>query len=438
MLKIYNSLQRKKENLNIKNKQKMNIYVCGPTVYDHLHIGNTRNLIFFDLLKRYLTTLGIQIYLVVNITDLDDKIIQVALSQKTTEKNISNKYTNYFFKLLKKLEIDLIDEFPLVTDNIKDIVLYVDELIKKGYAYSTKSGIYFRVHLIENYGILSKQVLNKLKKNVRKELDIEKENSEDFILWKRTEIGVKYPSPWFFGRPGWHTECVVLIKKIFKTTIDIHGGGSDLKFPHHENEIAQFFASDKKPLANFFMHIGQVNYQQQKMSKSTGNIIFTKDLLKKYEVNSIKLLFLSYHYSQPIDYSDDLIKFFEQKYNKLIFILNKNNFKIVFNKIKKSEIIDYYIQKFRSLMDNDFNTANVVTLIEELCKIINKSNDLIFLTKLQNTLLYLFNTLGIKIKLKEITIEKINLYQKWKKFLKEKNFQKADILRNILKKENIL
>ncbi|MDC9032026.1 cysteine--tRNA ligase [Columbia Basin potato purple top phytoplasma] len=437
-MKIYNSLIDQKENFCFSKQKKINIYVCGPTVYDHLHIGNIRSLIFFDLVKKYLSNLGLEVCLVVNITDIDDKIIQKAIDLKTTEAQISQKYINYFFELLLKLEIKTIDKHPLVTNYISDIILYIQELMDKGYTYFTDEGIYFKSRLITQYGEMSNQDLIKLKKNARKQLDVQKENTEDFILWKKTNIGVKYSSPWFPGRPGWHTECVVIIRNIFKNTIDIHGGGIDLKFPHHTNEQAQFWATNKKKLSNFFMHIGYVGYKNNKMSKSLGNVVLAKDLLKRFTPNVIKMFFLSYHYLQPINYNQKIIEEIQLKYDKIIYTLNKNNFQFFLNKINNQEIDSFYIQKFHFLMSNDFNTPNVLTLIEELLKKINKTFDLNSLLILQNTLIFLFNNLSINIVLKEITEEKIKLYYLWLEIKEKKDFVQADNLRKILKKEMLI
>ncbi|WBL31287.1 cysteine--tRNA ligase [Candidatus Phytoplasma sacchari] len=439
MLFFYNSLTGKKEAFIPINKEKVNIYLCGPTVYDDLHIGNIRSLIFFDMLKRYLKSLYFEVKLVVNITDIDDKIIHKSLKKKKTEKEISSKYTKAFFCLLHKLDIDTIDSLPLITNNISYIVSYISKLIDKGYAYFTDYGIYFRVHMISQYGNLSKQNLNKLRKNIRKDYDNQKENPEDFILWKKTDIGVTYKSPWFDGRPGWHTECVVLIKKIFNDTIDIHGGGNDLKFPHHENEQAQFFASENKNLANFFIHVNNVEYNNQKMSKSLGNIILAKDLLKKIEPNVLRLFFLSYHFLQPINYNSELIEKFNLKYKKIIFCLNKNNFNFLLNNICHNKKNIFYIKEFNYFMKNNLNTPNVLTLIEKLLKEINKKNkDLLYVLELQNTLIYILNILGIKIILKKFSQIDLKNYLLWKKYKNKKDFKKSDFFRNILKKKGII
>ncbi|QTX02857.1 cysteinyl-tRNA synthetase [Candidatus Phytoplasma luffae] len=438
MLIIHNSLTNKKEKFYSLNSKKINIYVCGPTVYDHLHIGNIRPLIFFDLVKRYFLFLKKKVHLVVNITDIDDKIIQKSINEKKSETEISQKYIEHFFQLLSFLEIETIDDLPLVTNHLPEIISFIKELMKKGYTYNTSKGIYFRSGLISDYGSLSNQKIDKLKHNVRKTNDEQKKNIQDFILWKKTSHGVKYSSPWFSGRPGWHTECVSMIQKFFNDTIDIHGGGNDLKFPHHENEQAQFQAVNKKKIANFFIHVGRVDYQNNKMSKSLGNTVLVNYLLNKFEANIIKLFFLSYHYIQPINYNENLINHFQKKYHKIVYKLNKNNFKLFLFKIENKKLEQFYIDRFIFFMEDDFNTPNVLSLIDELLKEINKSSDLEKLSKLQNTLLYLLKQLSIFINLKEINQEHLKIYNLWEEAKKNKDFEKSDYFRIILQKEQFI
>ncbi|MFW8664401.1 cysteine--tRNA ligase, partial [Candidatus Phytoplasma citri] len=369
----------------------VNIYVCGPTVYDHLHIGNIRSLIFFNLLKKYLISIGFKVFLVVNITDLDDKIIQVAIKNKSTEKQITDYYKKQFFYLLDKLEIHGIDQFPLVTNYIDQMISYISLLLEKKYAYLTNEGVYFCNNNIINYGCLSGQKINKLYTNINKKNVFVKQNSEDFVLWKKTNIGIRYFSPWFLGRPGWHTECVVMIREIFRNTIDVHGGGHDLKFPHHENEQAQFMASDGKPLARYFMHIGHVNYHNHKMSKSLNNVVLVKDLLTEIkDSNIIKFLFCHFHYLKPINYTQELINEIKIKYFKILKILNKVNFTIIINNFYNYEINKIYLKQFHKFMKNDIDTPNVVTLIEKMLKNIFKNiTNLWVLSELYYTLIYI-------------------------------------------------
>ncbi|MEZ0180453.1 cysteine--tRNA ligase ['Camptotheca acuminata' phytoplasma] len=438
MLKIYNSLIDKKEKFYSVESKKVNMYVCGPTVYDHLHIGNIRPLIFFDLVKKYFSLSGFEAYLVVNITDIDDKIIKKALDSGSSERQISQQYIHYFFDLLSELEIKNIDKYPSVTQYMDQIISFIGKLIEKGYTYELPEGIYFKTDLISSYGSLSNQNLKKLQKNVRKTIDSQKQNTEDFVLWKKTEDGIKYESPWFYGRPGWHTECVTMIQEIFQNTIDIHGGGNDLKFPHHENEQSQFFAMNKKNISNFFMHVGRVDYQNDKMSKSLRNVVLAKDLLEKFGPNVIKLFFLYHNYMQPIEYSDKLMQNFKIKYDKIIYTLNKINFKLILNKINSQQKDSFYIQQFFSLMSNNFDTPNIFTMLEELLKKINKTLELHELAKLQNTFLYLLECLNIFVTLKDITSKHIEIYNSWEKAKQNRDFEESDFLRNILQKEQLI
>ncbi|MFP7699396.1 cysteine--tRNA ligase [Candidatus Phytoplasma pyri] len=432
MLKIYNTLTGKKENFKPLFSNIINIYVCGPTVYDDIHIGNARPLIFFNMLKKYLQNLNFQVNYAVNITDIDDKIIKVAMEKETTEKFISNKYINCFLNILKHLELDNIDYFPKVTDFIPEIISYIEKLILKGYAYINDQGVYFRVGLISNYGKLGSKIIKDLKKNNRKEFDSQKENHQDFILWKKTKFGIKYKSPWFEGRPGWHTECLVMIKKIFNVTLDIHGGGNDLKFPHHENELAQSIAYDGNNLSNFFIHIGRIDYKKVKMSKSLGNVILVKKLLKEFNSNAIKLLIISHYYRQPIDFNYFLMEQFAAKYEKINNLLQKNNFILKINNIFSNQLDTLIIKKFYEYMNDDLNTPNVISLIEKGLKIFHKNIDFNTLSQIQNTLIFILNILGIEIFLKPITEETIEIYHLWQKEFKCRNFEKSDYYRKIL------
>ncbi|MDV3166076.1 MAG: cysteine--tRNA ligase ['Waltheria sp.' little leaf phytoplasma] len=440
MLQFYNSLTGKKEEFYSLNNSQVNIYVCGPTVYDHLHIGNIRSLIFFNLLKKYLVSIGFKVFLVVNITDLDDKIIQVAIKNKSTEKQIADYYKEQFFYLLDKLEIHEIDQFPLVTNYIDQMISYISLLLEKKHAYLTNEGVYFCNNNIINYGCLSGQKINKLYKNINKKNFFVKKNSEDFVLWKKTNIGIRYFSPWFLGRPGWHTECVVMIREIFQNTIDVHGGGHDLKFPHHENEQAQFMASDGKPLARYFMHIGHVNYHNHKMSKSLNNVVLVKDLLIEIkDSNIIKFLFCHFHYLKPINYNQKLINEIKIKYFKMLKILNKVNFTLIINNCYNYEINKFYLKQFHKFMKNDMDTPNIVTLIEKMLKNIFKNiSNFLVLSELYCTLIYILNNLDISIILNNVTEKMIEYYYLWQKAKKLKDFNQADFFRNILLQQNFI
>lgn len=432
MLKIYNTLKKKKEFFQPLKANSVNIYVCGPTVYDHLHIGNVRPLIFFNMVKKYLQNLNFKVFYVVNITDIDDKIIKVALENNITEQIVTAKYIQAFLDIMHQLDIKSVDFLPKVTDFVTPIIKYIEKLIDRGYCYINDHGVYFRVNLIDDYGKLSAKNISQLKKNYRKKVDFDKENHQDFILWKKTSLGVKYNSPWFDGRPGWHTECVVIIQKIFKGFLDIHGGGIDLKFPHHENELAQAFAYNKHPLTNFFMHIGRIDYNKQKMSKSLKNVILVKDLLKKFNPNALKFLILAHHYRQPININYFLIEQFENKYQKIKKILQKNILLLTVNNIFDKTLDQFLLNDFYRYMNDDFNIPNVITLIEKGLKNFHQNVNLQRLAEIQNTLFFIFNILDIKFSFKIVTEEIIKIYNLWKKEIENKNFLKSNYYRKIL------
>jgi cysteinyl-tRNA synthetase len=432
MLQIYNSLTCKKEFFKPTNLSQINMYVCGPTVYNHLHLGNIRPLIFFDIVKRYLEMLNFRVYYIVNITDIDDKIIENALKNQVLEKDLANKYIESFNNLLENLNIQTINFKPQATQYINSMINYIQNLLDHGFAYFTDQGIYFRVSKITDYGNLKKQDLSQLKQNARKQFDPQKKSPGDFILWKKTSQGIKYPSPWFAGRPGWHTECATMIEQIFKLPLDIHGGGTDLKFPHHENEIAQAKAHSNKKLANFFMHVERLDYQNQKMSKSLGNIIWCKDLLKQYNSCIIKFLILSTHYRKPINFSYDLITQCQQKYQKITDFLTKNNFQLKVNKFSCQVLDQDIIKLFHQFMQDDFSIHKVIDLIEQKIKQANHTQILDKLSQLQNALLFIIKTLGIKMPFKQPTESDLQTYFLWQDARKYKDFTQADILRQKL------
>lgn len=296
---LYNSLTNKKELFKSINKGQVNIYVCGPTVYDDPHIGNLRPAVDFDLLKRLFLYVGYNVKYVSNYTDVDDKIINRAIKENKTEKEISEYYINEYEKILSSLNILPAEVHPRVTNYMDKIIKFIDELVKKNAAYQVKDDVYFRVNSVSDYGTLSNIKLDDLQAGARIEENSDKENPFDFVLWKKTAKGITWPSPWGDGRPGWHTECCVMIDDIFRNTIDIHGGGFDLKFPHHTNEIAQFEANYNKPLANYWMHNGFININNEKMSKSLMNGFLAKDFINEHGGLFTRYLLLTTYYKIP-------------------------------------------------------------------------------------------------------------------------------------------
>ena len=438
MLKIYNSLTNKVELFRPIHSRKINMYVCGPTVYDHIHIGNARPVIFFDTVKKYLKSIGFDVKYVTNITDVDDKIIEKAIKKQVTEKEISEKYTASFLEMVKALNADSINLTPKATDYITQMIHYIQDLVDQGYAYVIDSGVYFRVHKIPTYGQLSKQNIETLRQNTRKELDDQKESPEDFALWKTTTEGITYDSPWQKGRPGWHTECAVMNLEIFNQEIDIHGGGFDLKFPHHENEIAQTCAHQNHELAKYWMHVGRLDLEQTKMSKSLGNALYVKDLIKKVDPNAFRLLIISHHYRQPINYSEELMEQYVKIYERINRTMKKTAFNLQLNGIIENGIHTEYYQEFTNLMENDFSTPNVLTLIENILKKMNSESNLEQTAQLKNTVEDILSILGIEIDTQKVSDEIIQTYLEWQEARETRDFKKADELRKILVEQGLI
>lgn len=433
MLKIYNTLTQSIEIFEPHNKNKVNMYVCGPTVYGDIHLGNARPIIFFDVVKRYLTYLGYDVHFVSNITDIDDKIIEKAKALKISEKELTNEYTKRFIDMTLSLGSVLPDELPKATDFVGYMIEYISELIEQGSAYQTSSGVYFRVESVEDYGILSKQNMDELNEGVRVDLDQEKENPRDFSVWKNTNEGLNYESPWGPGRPGWHTECAVMNHKIFNSEIDIHGGGSDLKFPHHENEIAQTQAHDHHHLSKYWMHVGRLNVDEVKMSKSIGNITLVKDLLEAYDPYAFRLLMINHHYRQTINYTHDLMIQFSKEYDKIKRTLKKAFLMLSLEKIAIKDVDKHIIDEFMEIMNQDFNIPNVMTLVYEVLKQINKEKDSNRIAILYQSVKTILNILGI-MPLYSLEDETLVMYRQWEEARHQKNFQLADQLRDQLSK----
>ncbi|WP_026392013.1 cysteine--tRNA ligase [Haploplasma modicum] len=431
MFEIYNTMTRKIEEFKPVKDNHVSIYVCGPTVYSYIHIGNARPVIFFDMLKNYLTYKGYDVNYVSNITDIDDKIINEAKVLKVKEEELTNKFIEEFIKDTKRIGSKLPDQMPKATNYISEMIDYIDDLIDKGYAYKTKSGVYFKTTKLDSYGSLSKQNKDDLEESVRIENKSDKLDFRDFSLWKNTEEGLSYDSPFGIGRPGWHTECAVMNNDIFGETIDIHGGGTDLIFPHHENENAQTIAHSNHGLANYWMHVGRVDLDNIKMSKSLNNTILVKDLKDPI---SYRLLILAHHYRNPINYSDELYLEFISMYDKIIRTLKRT--RLMFGSSFDQNMFDQEIlNKFEKEMDQDLNTPNVITLILEVIKELNKTNsDIIKMIKLYNSLKTILEVLGLmpEIKLEEKTLKS---YMLWQQARLDKDYAKADLLRKELLEE---
>ncbi|MBE0701317.1 MAG: cysteine--tRNA ligase [Acholeplasmataceae bacterium] len=431
MLKLYNTYTKKIETFKPIEDNKVSMYVCGPTVYGDIHIGNARPVIFFDVLKKYFEFRGYTVRYVSNITDVDDRIIERAKTLQVDENILTETYTQAFMKMVTALGSVLPDEMPKATDYIKHMIVYIDQLIEHGYAYARPNGVYFRVHKVGAYGTLSKQNLDELDEGVRIQLEEEKEDPRDFSIWKVSEEGLHFDSPWGKGRPGWHTECAVMNHEIFGGMIDIHGGGTDLKFPHHENEIAQTIAHDHHRLAKVWMHVGRVDINQVKMSKSLNNFVLAKDLIMRVDPHAFRLLIIGHHYRQPIQYHDELMMQFSKEYDKILRALKKAYMCLTLNQTHDKKIDHTLIDRFIGHMDDDLNIPNVMTLVYEVIKTMNKETNLHHLAVTYNTLEQILEVLGM-MPAYQLDGDTLHLYRQWEQARKEKNFQQADLLRSKL------
>ncbi len=437
-MRIYNSLTDKVEEFKPINEGKVTMYVCGPTVYNYVHIGNMRPVITFDMVYKYLKYLGYDVKYASNYTDINPKITKAAETLGMTEREVADKFIKAYEEDLKNYNCSNIDYRPRVINYLDDIFNFISKLIEKDYAYVADGDVYFRVSKIKDYGILSNQSIEELISGSRVDIDEKKENPLDFALWRKTTEGETFTSPWGEGIPGWHTECVVMINKLFGDKIDIHAGGVDLKFPHHENEIAQSIALNNNYIANYWMHNGHININNVKMSKSLNNFILAKDFIKEHSANVIKLAFLSTNYRQPLNLTD---KVFEEALiidNKIKTVLKSAN-----NELNIKNIHNIKEEKdstFEEYMNDDFNTPNVITLLLSLVKdlnqeIRNKGNNILTLT---NKILTITNILGLSYSMPEFTEKQKETYNNWIKAREDKDFALADTLREELIKENIL
>ncbi len=436
-MKIYNSYTNSIEEFKTIKPNEVTMYVCGPTVYNYVHIGNMRPCITFDMVANYFKYLGYKVTYASNFTDVNPKIISAAKELGLTEREVADKFINAYLEDLKNFNCVNIDIHPRVINNLDNIFDFITKLIEKGYAYVNDGDVYFRVRKIQNYGKLSNQNIEDLESGARVEVDEKKEDPLDFALWRKTTEGEQFKSPWGMGIPGWHTECVVMINDLFGEKIDIHGGGIDLKFPHHENEIAQSEALNNNNLANYWMHNGHINVDGIKMSKSVGNFVFAKDFIKQHEPNVVKIAMFKTHYRLPFNITDDLFNEAKLIDDKLKTVLKQAVVKmqlehISYNQLKRDEHIE-------EIMNEDFNTPNLITYLSELIKELNsaiRSN-----TNISQSYdkIYLINQiLGLYYDLPKLTEEDVTLYNKWLASRNNKDFKTADELRITLVNKNIL
>lgn len=437
-MRIYNSLTDKIEEFKPIKEGKVTMYVCGPTVYNYVHIGNMRPVMTFDMVYNYFKYLGYDVTYASNFTDVNPKIIAAAKELKITEREVANKFIKAYLEDLNNYNCSKIDERPRVINHIDDIFNFITKLIEKGYAYENDGDVYFRISKTLDYGILSNQNKDELNSGARVDIDVKKEDPLDFALWRKTEEGEQFDSPWGKGIPGWHTECVVMINSLFGEKIDIHGGGVDLKFPHHENEIAQSMALNNNHLANYWMHNGHINVDGEKMSKSLGNFILAKDFIKLHKPNIIKIALFKTHYRLPLNFTDELFSEASTIDEKIYNALKQANVKVNMDNLEYN--YDIKDKTFEEYMDDDFNTPNVISYLLELVKSLNNEirnkgeNVLEYASKI----LVITKILGLKYELVKFSDEDKDDYQKWLEYRNNKDFGNADIYREKLIQKNIL
>lgn len=459
-MKIFNTMTRKKEEFMPINDGKVGIYVCGPTVYDYIHIGNARPMIVFDTLRRYLLYKGYDVNYVSNFTDVDDKIIKRALEEGVTSSEISERYIAEVKKDMADLNVLEATTHPKATEEIDDMIAMVETLIEKGHAYEVNGTVYFRTRSFPGYGKLSKKNIDDLEAGHRDEKhqlkvsgEGEKEDFLDFVLWKPKKEGEpSWPSPWGEGRPGWHLECSVMSKKYIGDIIDIHAGGEDLIFPHHENEIAQSEAANGVEFARYWMHNAFLKIDGEKMSKSLGNFFTIRDIGKKYPLQVIRFFMLSAHYRSPLNFSDALVESAKASLGRILNAMS--NLEDILDVAKerpltvdeeelKNQILAY-VSKFEEAMEDDLNTADAISYIFELVKLVNTNitsdSSLEVVKTAYETIGKLCDVLGIITKQeKEILDSDIEaLIEERQAARKSKNFARADEIRDMLAEQGII
>ena len=454
-MKIYNTLTRKKEEFIPINKNEVKMYSCGPTVYDYFHIGNARPFIIFDTMRRYLEYRGYNVKFVQNFTDIDDKMIARANREGITVKELGERFIAEYFTDAKALGINEASVHPKATENIDAIIEIIKKLEDKGYAYNVDGNVYFSTKKFREYGKLSKQPLEDLEAGARIDVNEHKNDAMDFALWKAQKEGEPaWESPWGMGRPGWHIECSAMANRYLGETIDIHSGGQDLIFPHHENEVAQSECANGKPFANYWMHNGYININNQKMSKSLGNFFTVRDILKQYDPEIVRFFMLSAHYRNPINFSDILMEQSKSAVERVYTCIDNLNF-LLDNSEKRalnereqeySKKLDEFKQKFIDAMDDDLNTADAIAAIFEIVYASNtylsneEKNSQEIVDKALFTITELGSILGLFNKKPEklLNAEIEAMIEERNQARKDKNWAKADEIRDKLKAMNIV
>ncbi len=440
-MKLYNTLSRSIEELEPDSNHAVRMYICGVTVYDSSHIGHARTIIVFDVLRRYLLSRGLNVVFVQNFTDVDDKIINRAKAEGVQARDIAERYIDSYFKDFESLNVLKADYYPRATEHIGDMIRLIDGLVKKGDAYLTLNGVYFKVKSFSEYGKLSRKPIDELEAGARVEVDPSKQDPLDFALWKFSSENPVWESPWGKGRPGWHIECSAMALKYLGSTFEIHGGGQDLIFPHHENEIAQSESFTGKQFARIWMHAGMVTVDSVKMSKSLGNIVTIGQAVEKWGTNSLRLYCISVHYSKPLDYTEDLLKESMQRWRQIETCACE----LGFAQGRGGEIdaltkaCDEAVKTFQSAMDDDFNTSLAITEFMKLVTQINRYAAADKLTAdMASAVADRFNDLMDVLGLKLVEVgederkEILSLIEKRNNLRAEKKFSDADRIRQQL------
>ncbi len=447
-MKIYNTLTRQKEEFVPIEEGKVKMYVCGPTVYNYIHVGNARPYVIFDAFRRYLIHKGYDVTYVQNFTDVDDKIINKANEEGVDSLVISERYIEECLTDVANLNVLKADVHPKVTEEMKEIIEMIESLIEKGYAYEVNGSVYFAPEKFEEYGKLSNRKLDDMLAGARVEIDNEKRNPMDFVLWKPAKANEPFwESPWGNGRPGWHIECSVMAKKYLGEKIDIHAGGEDLVFPHHENEIAQSECANGAEFAKYWMHNGFINFNNEKMSKSKGNFFTLREIAEKYGYNEVRFFILTGHYRSPLNFSDELVEASTKGLRRIQNAVEKVEFTYNNTTIEENdsdieiarEVLDY-LNKFYDALDDDFNTADAISYVFELVTLANSSADenasKFLMETLKNALFVMLNIFGVKSKVDadgEVDEVKIlELIEARATAKKEKDFGRADEIRKEL------
>lgn len=453
MITLYNTLTRQKEPFKPIEPGKVKMYVCGPTVYNYIHIGNARPAINYDVVRRYLEYKGFEVNYVSNFTDVDDKLIKRAQELGETVPEIADRYIKAFYEDTGALNVKPATSNPRVMDHMDEIIAFIKKLVDDGYAYESGGDVYFRTRKFDEYGKLSHQSLDDLKVGARIEQGENKEDALDFTLWKKAKPGeISWESPFGEGRPGWHIECSVMAFEKLGPTIDIHAGGSDLQFPHHENEIAQSECHNHAPFANYWMHNGFINIDNEKMSKSLGNFILVHDIIKEIDPDVLRFFMISVHYRSPINYNLELVEAAKSGLTRI-----RNSYEALLAReavatdlvVEQSYMdqIDAILAQFEKVMDDDFNTANAITAWYDLAKLANKylledNTATAVIAGFKEVFQIFSDVLGVPLQsaqaaeLLDADVEA--LIEERNEARKNKDFARADEIRDQLKAQNII